>query len=139
MSREVSYLRILLTTRALGSRALSLRNLIMTQGQVGPVKCGLWFGSGFILRARAFAGLTWPGLRAWGMDCRLSPKSRSAWTRALGLCSKSQSLGPTRPGPRLGYCHSENRVSASKLCPETEMVRQCMANVRFYESSAHQI
>jgi hypothetical protein len=43
-------------------------------------------GSGFTLRARAFAGLAWPGGRARGLACGLSPKTRPAqawaWARS---------------------------------------------------------
>jgi hypothetical protein len=63
------------------------------EGRVGPVILGLRLGLGFLLWARAFVGLAWLGLQAWGLDCGLSPKTRPAWTRAVGLCSKS----PNRP------------------------------------------
>jgi hypothetical protein len=52
---------------------------------LGPGRaCRMW--------ARVFEGLTSPCLRAWGLDCRLSPKSRPVWARALGISSKSPSL-----------------------------------------------
>jgi hypothetical protein len=54
-------------------------------GAGGPVKCGLGSGSGFTLRARAFAALAWPGGHSRGLDCRLSPKTRPARTWAFGL------------------------------------------------------
>jgi hypothetical protein len=54
------------------------------------------------MQALAFAGLAWPGLRARGLECRLSPKSRPMRARSLGLCSGGPSpqvgLGP---GPDL--------------------------------------
>jgi hypothetical protein len=50
----------------------------------GPVKCELGSGSGFILQAQDFAGFVWPGLRAWGMDCGIRPKTRT--TRARARC-----------------------------------------------------
>jgi hypothetical protein len=72
--------------------------LCSDQGRSGPVKCGLGSGSGFTLRARALhCGLgllrAWPGGRAQGLACGLSPKTRPAW--AFGLCSKSRA--PTSP------------------------------------------
>jgi hypothetical protein len=53
-----------------------------------PVGLGLHTaGSGFTLRARAFAGLAWPGGRACSLECRLSPKIMPTQTRAFGLCN----------------------------------------------------
>jgi hypothetical protein len=53
---------------------------------LGPDRaCKVWAQVGLgLVRA-------WPGGRAWGLDCRLSPKTRPARAWALGLCSKSQS------------------------------------------------
>jgi hypothetical protein len=68
-------------------------------------------GSGFTLWAWAFVGLAWPGGRAWGLDCRLTPKTQPARARALGLCSKSPSthvgLGPG-PAPSLVFYLKDN-------------------------------
>jgi hypothetical protein len=70
----------------------------------GWARVGLGLGSGFTLRAWAFAGLAWPGGRAWDLACGLSPKTRPARAWAFGLCSKSPSPSPqsglgTGPAP----------------------------------------
>jgi hypothetical protein len=53
-------------------------------GRAQALYCGLW-----LLRV-------WTGLRTRGLDCRLSPKTRSTRARAFGFCSKnpSQHVGP---------------------------------------------
>jgi hypothetical protein len=66
-------------------------------------RAGLGLGSGFILRAWAFVGLVWPGLRARGLDCSLSPKTRPMQTRVFGLCSKSPSLSRPYLKPSKAY------------------------------------
>jgi hypothetical protein len=67
--------------------------------------CGLGSGSGFTLRARAFAGLAWPGggLGVW--PAGLAQKPGTHWLRLLGYVVKAQAqarsaglgLGPLRP------------------------------------------
>jgi hypothetical protein len=54
------------------------------------------------MQAQAFAGQAWPGGWTRSLDCGLSPKTRPAWARAFGLCSKSPSPSPLvglGPGP----------------------------------------
>jgi hypothetical protein len=62
--------------------------------------CGLGSGSGFTMRAWAFAGLAWPGGQARGLDRGLSPKTRparaQAWARSgpsvIDSCVPSASI-----------------------------------------------
>jgi hypothetical protein len=46
------------------------------------------------MRARTFAGLAWPGVQAWGLDCAHSPKTRPMRARVFGLCRYKS---PSRP------------------------------------------